>query len=248
MTSISDAETRTDAYLGGRVRVRQGARGYRAGVDAVMLAAAVPAEPGETVLELGCGVGVAALCLAARVPGLEVTGVELHPESAGLARENGLQVVTADLRDLPPEVKSRRYDHVMMNPPYFDRRAGKASPHAARDLAHGGDTALADWLEAGTRRLAPGGRLTLIQRIARLPEVLGALRPGTVRVRPLVARQGREADRFLLTARQGGRGAFRLLPPFVLHAGPMHLGDEDDDYTAETRAILRDGAAFPWGD
>ena len=124
MASTSAAETRLDAYLGGRVRVRQGVRGYRAGVDAVMLAAAVPASPGQTVLELGCGVGVASLCLAARVDGLELLGVELHGPTAALARENGLACVTADLRALPAEVKSRRFDHVLMNPPYFDLSAG----------------------------------------------------------------------------------------------------------------------------
>ena len=78
-------ETTNDLFLGGKVTALQPAKGYRAGIDAVLLAASVPAKAGETVLELGCGVGVASLCLAARVEGVEITGVELQPEYAALA-------------------------------------------------------------------------------------------------------------------------------------------------------------------
>ncbi len=66
-----------DAFLGGRLQILQSKSGYRAGLDAVMLAAAVPAMPGEAVLEAGIGAGAATLCLAARVGGLSITGVEI---------------------------------------------------------------------------------------------------------------------------------------------------------------------------
>ncbi|GGL56718.1 tRNA1(Val) (adenine(37)-N6)-methyltransferase [Wenxinia marina] len=251
MTSTSDAETTCDAFLGGRVTALQPRAGYRAGVDAVFLASAVRAVPGDTVLELGCGVGVAALCLMARVPGLEVTGVELHPAMAALARVNAegrpFEVVEADVSALPGGVTSRRFAQVMMNPPYYDRRASRASGHAGREAAHGGGPPLAEWIAVASRRLAPGGRLTLIQRIDRLPEAMVALdgRLGSVEVAPLAGRAGRQPGRFLLTARKGGRGAFVLHPPFVLHDGPRHR-DDSEDYGAAARAILREGATFPW--
>ena len=76
------SETREDAFLGGRLTIRQPVRGYRAGADPVFLAAAVAAKPGERVLELGCGVGTALLCLGARVAGLDLTGVERQGDLA----------------------------------------------------------------------------------------------------------------------------------------------------------------------
>ena len=94
----------------------------------MLLAASVPARAGQSVLDLGCGVGAAALCLGARVPGLELIGVERQADYAALAARNGLTVVQADLADLPRDLRNRSFDHVLANPPYFDRRAG----HAAR--------------------------------------------------------------------------------------------------------------------
>lgn len=248
---MSAALTR-DAFLGGRLMLWQPAEGYRAGVDAVLLAAACPARPDETVLELGCGVGTAALCLAWRVPGLAVTGVERQAEMAEIARRNAvetglsLEVVTADLAALPAALRARSFDHAILNPPYFDRTASVRSDHAAREAAMGEETPLGTWLDVAARRLRPGGRLTLIQRADRLAEVLEGLGPrlGSVAVLPLLPRTGRDARLVLLRARKGGRAPLRLHAPLVLHAGERHLSDAED-YTPEALAVLRDGAPLP---
>ncbi len=238
-----------DGFLGGKVRAWQPQKGYRAGVDPVLLAAAVPAKAGQSVLELGCGVGVACLCLAARVPGLALTGVELQKDYAELATRNAvdnaapLTIFHADLRALPDDLRQQRFDHVIMNPPYFDRAHSTASDNHGRDVALGGDTALADWLDMGARRLGPRGYLTIIQRMERLPEVLAALsgRLGACIVRPIAGREGRAPELFLLQARQDGRAAFRMAPTLVMHAGIAHAGDLES-YTPQVKAILRDGA------
>lgn len=240
-----------DDFLGGRVRAWQPRRGYRAGVDPVLLAAAVHAYAGQSVLELGCGVGVASLCLAARVPELTLTGVELQPAYADLARRNAVEndaplaVVTADLRSLPADLRQKRFHHVIMNPPYFDRSAGTAATDQGRDTALGGDTPLADWLETGARRLGPKGYLTLIQRMERLPEVLAALngRLGSLVVCPIAGRANRPPELFLLRARQEGRAAFRMAPTLVMHAGDVHQGHVES-YTAAIRAVLRNGVSL----
>lgn len=199
-------QTTRDLFLGGKVTALQPAKGYRAGIDAVLLAASVPAKSGETVLELGCGVGVASLCLASRVPALQIIGVELQPAYAALAKQNGVDVVNADLRTLPADLRNRQFTHVMMNPPYFDRAAGSAAPDAGRDIAMGGDTPLGDWIDVAIKRLAPKGFFTMILRIERLPEVLAALlgRIGSVIVRPIAAREGTAPHLFLLQARHSG--------------------------------------------
>ena len=245
------ADQTHDAFLGGRVHVWQPARGYRAGVDAVLLAAAVPARAGDTVLELGCGAGTAALCLAARVPGLAITGVEVQPAYAALATRNAgeagaaLTVHQADLRQLPDAVRLHQYGHVMMNPPYFDRAQGTPARDTGRDTALAGDTALADWLEIGTRRLAPNGTFTLIQHITRLPEVLTGLagRVGSVVVCPIAPRPQADPNLFILQAKHSGRAPFRLSAPLVMHRGEHHDGD-GESYTPQVTAVLRDGAAL----
>ncbi len=234
--------TTYDAFLGGLVHAHQPAKGYRAGVDAVLLAASVPVRADERVLELGCGVGVPSLCVAAREPRVKITGVELQPEYADLAEKNGLDVVRTDLRDLPAHLRNRQFHHVMMNPPYFDRAAGSAAPDQGRDVAMGGDTALADWVRIGTSRLAPKGYLTMINRIERLPEALTAIdhRLGSIRVLPIAARTQRAPHLFILQARHSGRAPFVMLPALVMHEGASHDGDRES-YTAQLRGILRNG-------
>lgn len=235
------AEVQRDAFLGGRVLAWQPVRGYRAGVDAVMLAAACPAGARDDVLELGCGAGVAALCLAERA-GARVTGVELQPQYAALARRNGVDVVEADLTALPRAAR-RVFDHVICNPPYFDRQAGSAAPDSGREIAMGVGTPVASWVEVAARRLRPGGWLTLIQRVEQLPAVLAACegRFGSVTVLPLAGREGRAPRRVIVWMRKGGRAPFHLAAPLVLHEGAAHGGD-GADYRPEIEAILRDGA------
>lgn len=240
-------------FLGGRVKIWQPLQGYRAGVDPVLLAAAVPARAGERVLELGCGGGQALLCLGARIAGLSLTGVELQGDYADLARRNGVQnnrpleVFEADISALPVALRQRQFDHVLANPPYY--RAGAHSPaeDAGRQIALGGATPLAAWITTAAKRLAPKGYLHMIQRADRLPEMLAACSGclGSSEVLPLAARAGRAAELVLLRARKGGRGDFRLHAPLILHDGPRHLADAES-YRAEVRAILRQGDALSW--
>ena len=247
-------ETTTDAFLNGRLQIIQPRNGYRAGADPVFLAAAVPASPGQRILELGTGVATALLCLMSRVPDLECVGVELQPDLADMARENArrngfeAEIVTADLTDLPGGLRARSFEHVLMNPPFFERGKGTPPNEPGRRAGRAEETALSDWVDAAARRLAPGGWLTMIQRIERLPEALGACdgRLGSLQAAPLAGRAGRETHLVLLSGRKGGKAPFRLRPPFVLHKGAAHDRDRDS-YTPEASAILRHGAAFPLG-
>jgi tRNA1(Val) A37 N6-methylase TrmN6 len=237
-----------DGFLGGRLRILQPRMGYRAATDPVLLAAATGAQPGQNVLELGCGAGVASLCLAARVPGVVLAGLERQPAYAALARENAarngvtLEVVEGDLADMPQALR-RTFDHVIANPPYFGAGLGTPARDPGREAALREETPLAVWIDAATRRLAPGGWLSVIHEAARLPDLLAATdgRLGSTALLPLIPRAGRPAMRILLRARKGGRGAFRLLAPLVLHDGPAHDGDRDS-FTPELRAVLRDAA------
>lgn len=240
-----------DAFLGGRVHLYQPAEGYRAGVDPVLLAASVPAIAGQSVLELGCGAGAALLCLGSRVEGLDLTGVELQPHYRDLAErnaaENGIRadIRLGDIRQLPPDIRQRRFDHILMNPPYFDRTAGTRASDLGRDMALGGETPIETWIDIASKRLTPKGYLTLIQRIERLPEVMVATEPrlGSVVICPIAARRDRPPALFLMQARKGGHGAFRLAPPLILHCGDTHVKD-GDDYSETATNVLRHGAGL----
>jgi tRNA1(Val) A37 N6-methylase TrmN6 len=253
VSGFDDEDLSCDGFLGGRVRLWQPRRGYRAGIDPVLLAAAVPARPGQSVLDLGCGAGAAALCLAARVPGLRLTGIEIQPAYAELARRNvalngaDMAVICADLTDLPAPVRQERFDHVLANPPYFAAGAHSAARDGGRARALGEVTPLAGWIAIAARRLAPGGHLHMIQRTRRLPEMLAACeaRLGSLEVLPLAARAGRGPELAILRARKGGRAGFVLHAPTVLHAGSNHARD-GDDYLPEISAVLRVSAALAW--
>ena len=238
-----------DAFLGGRLRLWQPVAGYRAATDPVLLAAACPAVAGQSVLDLGCGAGAAGLCLAARVPGIALAGLEVQAGYAALARANALwngiafEVHEGDVASEPAALR-RGFDHVIANPPYY-ASGGTPAADGGRELALREALPLRLWTEAARRRLHPGGWLTLILGADRLGMALAALdgRIGSVSVLPLCPRDGRAAARVLIRARKGGRAALRLLAPMVLHDGSAHRRD-GEDFTPEAQAVLRENAAI----
>lgn len=245
-------EMTADDFLGGRLRLRQPKVGYRAGIDPVLLAAACDVAQGARVLELGCGVGTALFCLARRVPGLALTGVERDSGLAALARENAVsnglaaEIVTADLVEFPRDLRQRQFDLVLANPPFFDRRTSSPSTGDTREAGRGVQTPLGAWIATAARRLAPKGRLVMIHRIAHLPEMLRACPDtlGSIEIVPLQPRISRAPRLFILRAQKGGGAAFRLTLPVILHAGDAHVAD-GDDYRPEISAVLREAAALP---
>lgn len=250
--AFEDTGLTEDAFLGGRLSLFQPKNGYRAGVDPVFLAAATPAHSGESVLELGSGVGTAILCLATRVPGLSLSAIELQPEYAELARRNAqkngiaLEVFEGDVAELPGEVRSKSFNHVILNPPFFDTRNRTEAADSGREAALS-NADLTAWIDTAIRRLAPSGHLTMIHTADALPDILSALdaRVGAVTVTPLMPRRGKPARRVILRCQKGSRRPFTLLPPTVLHRGDAHVSD-GDDYAEAISAVLRDGHAFPW--
>jgi len=231
-----------DKFLGGKLTVRQPERGFRSGLDAVMLAAAVPAKSGDSILELGSGVGVASLCLAARVSGCDTTGVEIDPALVQLANENAdanelstrVRFVAADIADLPGELR-REFDHVFCNPPFHGDN-GERSPDENRARAtHAGD--LRDWLRIGLKRTVSNGTFTTILRADRLGEAMDALSSDGPSIFPLWPKQGEPAKRVILQMRKNARAPLRLAAGLILH-------HSDGRPTKEADAILRDGAAL----
>lgn len=246
MPSGETPPTTVDMFLGGRIKICQPAAGYRAGSDPVLMAAAVRAGAGERVLDLGCGVGTAALCLLARVAEARVTGLEVQPELAALARANAeangqgdrFVVVEGCLTRPPSLLRGQGFDHVMTNPPWYEPGTVTAPPAAGKAMGHmEGALDLGAWLATAVGLLRPKGRLTVIHRADRLADILAALggRAGEIRVLPLYPRPGRSAVRVIVTARRGARTPLEVLPGLVMH-------DAQGAYQETVEAVLRGGA------
>jgi len=233
----------SETFLDGRVRVAQPESGFRSGLDAVVLAAAVPALAGQTGLELGAGSGAASLCLMARVGGIRLTGVERDAALAALARDNAAAngadcaFIAADIFALPPELK-RDFDSVFANPPFHGE--GQVSPDAARAAALMDNGLLSDWLKLGLQRTVSGGFFTAILRADRLNQALSALPERGLCAFPLWPRQGEVAKRVIIQVRKGSNAPFVLLPGMVLH-------QQDGSYTLAAETILRHGGALELG-
>jgi tRNA1(Val) A37 N6-methylase TrmN6 len=220
-----------DAFLGGRLRLRQPKSGHRAGHDAILLAAATPAQSGDRVVDFGAGVGAAGLALARRVSGIEMILVEIDQKLADLARSNaalnGLpaRVVVLDLASgaedfaaagLPPDSA----DAVLMNPPFNDPARHRSSPDPDRAIAHVAKaTTLESWIHAGRRVLKSGGVLTLIWRAEALAQVLTALDRGfgSLGILPVHGDAATPAIRVLVRATKGGRAPAALYPGLMLN-------------------------------
>jgi tRNA1(Val) A37 N6-methylase TrmN6 len=232
-----------DRLLNGRVALRQPRQGFRAGLDAVLLAAFVPAKPGETVLEAGPGSGAAFLCLAARVPGLAIRAVEREAAMAALARENAARagidarIEQGDVADLALARGLGPVAHGFANPPYWP--GGTPPPGAIRRAAtHEAGPGLADWVRFLAAAIAPRGSLSLILPAARFDAAVAALREagfGAMEMLPLWPRAGMAAKRVLIRARTGARSPAKILPGLVLH-------QDDGRFTEAAEAILRDAA------
>ncbi len=242
-----------DAFLGGKLNILQPEKGYRAGIDAVFLAAAVPAVDGETVFEAGIGAGVASLCLLSRNPMVHVTGIEMSTRYAVLCEQNAkrnnlansIRVIHAEVkdamrRDLASMPEHGSFSHAFANPPFFDEGKVTASPSLLKAQAHAfGPEDLEQWIKLLHSMITLRGTVTLIHRAETMGKLLTYMEPkfGDIRVAPLYAREGTAASRVIVQGVKGSRAPLQLLPGLILH-------ESDNRFTPDAEAVLRDGAAW----
>lgn len=233
--------------------MRQPRSGFRSGLDAVFLAAACPAGDGDLVLEAGCGAGAASLCLLARVPGASMTGVEIDPDLAALARANAeenrvssrFEIVAADVAAPWSKLEAlglRReaYDHVIANPPFFSQARSRPSAHPGKHRARAmPDGGLEAWVRFLAGAAKPSGTCAMIHTAEALPELLAAFerRFGGLRIAPLYPRADAPAIRILICGTKGSRAPLAIAPGLVLH-------EDDGTPTPAASAVLRDGCAL----
>lgn len=253
-------QTTVDKFIGGKVEAVQPKHGrHRSGLDAVMLAAAVPSSTRGQVIDLGAGVGVAGFCVAARLPDVDVLLVDNDPIATGLARQGlalpanahfagriaiaGVDVTAPEPARVAAGLHRAGADHVIMNPPFNDPAKVRVSPSAPRMAAHVlSDEGLDQWLRAAASALREGGGLTVIWPAPRLAGLLGAMesRFGAVSVFPLHPYAGEPAIRVLVQGVKGSKAGLSLLPGLVLH-------EPDGAFREAAVAILRHGGGLDIG-
>ena len=239
-------ELSEDAFLGGRLSVLQPVRGYRAAMDPVLLAAAVPAARCRLALDVGCGVGTAALCFSDRVPDCHVVGLERDPAVVEIARRNvtrndradRVEILEGDILD--PPAFDGKFDQVFANPPFMEAKSAARSPVDGRNDANiEGEARLSDWVRFMLRVVKNKGGVTLIHRADRIHDILKQFdgRAGEIVVFPLWPGPGKPAKRVIVQARKGVQGGTIMAPGLMLHG-------KEQRYTPAAERVLRDGAAL----
>ncbi|MGD9738868.1 MAG: tRNA1(Val) (adenine(37)-N6)-methyltransferase [Bauldia sp.] len=250
--AVNAEDYSADAFLGGRVSILQPKRGHhRSGLEAVLLAAALPVGLEGVIVDLGAGAGVAGLCAASLRPAASVVLVEREAALVAVARttlaraENAAlaeRVAIAEVDVAAPEaariaagIPRGEAAAVLTNPPFHDNRSVRVSPAAARAAAHVLPDGLEPWFRTAASALRPQGLLvavTLASAVAEALDVLGR-RFGDVVLLPIHPRAEEPAHRLLLGARKGRRGSPTILPGLVLHDGPGNA------FAPNVEAILR---------
>jgi tRNA1(Val) A37 N6-methylase TrmN6 len=238
------SDTTIDDMLGGKVRITQPARGYRAGTDAVLLAATIPTNAAGHALDVGCGVGAIGLLAMGRVKQLKMTGLEQDGFVADLARQNLADnqfsnravILHGDLFSNDHGLEVESFDRVITNPPYFSRQHHQSDDYRVRARTLPENITLAQWAYQSLLLVRHGGWLHMVLPAQDLSEILVMMdgRAGNILCKPVLPKSGQPANRILLAARRNAKGPFQLLSPLVMH-------EHDGSYSAQSEAIARDG-------
>ena len=242
-------EITKDSFLGGGIEIWQPKKGYRAGIDPILLAASVNVSAGQKVLDLGCGVGTASFAIGYRVKNVELYGIEIQKVFADLAdlnsKENGIefQVECTDISDLSSNITSKNFDHVIANPPYFDRKSSVRGINLSKEKSFGDTLPISEWLKVAAKRAKPKGFVHFILRSERLIEIFTNMPNslGSLVITPVISRKNENAKLTILHAKKNGRAGFIISSPIVLH--PLE-SDSREKYVPEVEKVLRNGASL----
>jgi tRNA1(Val) A37 N6-methylase TrmN6 len=249
---VKRTEVTHDAFLGGRLTVAQPANGFRAGLDSVLLGASIGQSAGP-LLDLGAGVGTAALVALADHESTDATLVESDPAMIALAAENlahngfaararvlELDVTAPGRTRSAAGLEADRYAAVIANPPFFEAGTAPAATRAA--ARHMTAEALDSWVKTAATHAAPGGEIIFIHVAERLAALLQSFtaRFGAITVLPLTPRDGEPAHRILIRGIKGSRAPLTLLASRALHTPAGR------QFRPEFEAIFRGEGRLHW--
>ena len=241
-------------FLAGKISLFQPIDGYRANTDSILLASAIEAKVGQTVLELGCGVGTVLFSLMSRVPDLRVVGVEIQKRYVELATRNAdhngfkAKILECDITAIPSDAKNLRYDHVILNPPFFSSIGSMPLAQKDKDIAkREGNATLDDWLDIAVKRCSLNGHIILIHRAEKLGQILKKMDRtiGDIKILPVSSFKGKNAHRVIVKGKKGSRAPLQILPPLLIHE-ICKSDNSQKIYTKIAESILRGGQGINW--
>ena len=212
------------------------------GMDAVLLSGFARCKKGSTLLDLGTGTGILPLLLSAKTQCSHLTGLEIQPDSADMARrsvamnrlEDKIDIVTGDLKEGETLFPLSSFDVITCNPPYMIADHGIQNPDSPKAIArHEICCTFDDVARVSGHLLKPGGHLFLVHRPFRLAELFSTmmkydLEPKRMRlVYPFV---NREPNMVLLEAVRGGNPRMTVEKPLILF-------EKENVYTQEVEEL-----------
>ncbi|KYG58654.1 tRNA1(Val) (adenine(37)-N6)-methyltransferase [Planococcus maritimus] len=240
---LTDDE-RLDYLLAENLRIIQSPSVFSFSLDAVLLArfAYVPKKRGR-IVDLCTGNGAIPLFLSARTES-SITGVELQPRLAGMARRsiefNGLEeqihIIEGDVKEIPAQLGFEKFDTVTCNPPYFpahemsDKNLSEHMAIARHEL----HLTLDEAVKSASQLLKQGGKAAFVHRAGRLIDIMAAMRNNRLepkRIRLVYPKAGKEANTLLIEGIKDGKPDLKVLPPLIVYG-------EDGEYTEEVRGLL----------
>jgi tRNA1Val (adenine37-N6)-methyltransferase len=226
----------------GVLEVIQAKRGYRFGVESLLLPGFVKTGASELV-DLGCGSGIIPLVMV-RFYGIEKAwGVEIQAGLADRARRSvelnqmadRIEIVEADLKALEGILPAGKFDLVVSNPPYRPAETGQVSREEEKALSkHEIACSASDVVAAAARLLRPRGKLCLVFSSERLSELMALLRGHGLqpsRLRMVHGRVELPSKNCLVEAIRGGKGTMATEPPLIVY-------DKSGEYTEEVKEML----------
>lgn len=226
---IKPDETLDDLLLGG-LKVIQPKVGYRFSLDAVLLTHFCSSlKKVKQVVDLGTGSGVIPLLLSYLAPHLQITAIEIQEQMADRAKRsiayNGLEdkikIINMDIKELKGVLLGGSADLVVMNPPFYKMGEGRVSLNQEEAIArHELKISMSDLVKMSSYLLKSSGKLALIQRADRLPEILNLLMVNNInptRIRLVHANSNSDAKLVLIEGKKDSRSNLKILPPLIIY-------------------------------
>ena len=245
------SEITDDTFLGGKLSLFQPKKGFRAGLDSVLLAASINAQSGDKIFEIGAGVGVVLFCLMQRVSNLNAKAIEINEEYYSLlainAKRNKFKpnLLLGDFWS-NPNLKNENFDHIFFNPPYYPFNSFKSSNNKLLNIANFEyPNLLKKMLTFSLRRCKSYGYITLIHRPAKILEILSTLSSGAgdIKILPILGSNSKNISRIIIRARKSAKGETKFLRPLNLYQN-LNYSDKKKHYTSELQDILKNGGAL----
>ena len=237
-----------DFLLNKKVKILQPNNGYRASIDAVVLASMVKnIKNNQKVLDVGSGTGAVSLCIAQRFndKNIEIHGLEIQEklsdlsnQSAKLNNFDNLLYHNVNIKNKMTEISPNSFDHVVSNPPYASNDF--ASPNPSKARAHNeSELDLNEWVKFCLKMLKQKGMFYMINRVERLDDIIKACygKVGAIEIIPIFSKPDDvEAKRVIVIAQKAMKTPLKINKGFYMHEKDLSYSKKANDILVNAKS------------